>query len=1247
MATVIDLEVSLGKATENLKTTKKGLEGVETAMDGVTKASNEAATGQDKLKKSSKGSGDEMKKQVGIIQQMENHLERLEKGQKKATSVKDIKKYNTEIVKTRLALEQLKTAGVGGLVAINTAAVGSAGVFKALKATIATTFAPLIAVGAVVAGLQQIVSLVVEYEQVAADLQAITGVNNETLEFLKQSAVEVALSTTVSAAKTLEAYKLIASAKPELLDNAAALADFTVETIALSEAMGGDLTQAATDLTDIMNKFNAPAEQAGRFINALAAGSQRGSAEVAQLASAILVSGTAAKSSNVSLEETVGLLETLAENGKKGSEAGTGLRTILSKLSATDVLPKDAIVRLKQAGVDITKLSDKTLTFKARLGELQPIQNDSNALTAVFGEENKDTALILIENIARIDELTEAVTGTSTAYEQAAIRTNTLAGEWERLKNTAQALVQSGGAGLTTFLKTIIRLFREGLLVVSSFISVIATLPNFIRDNSVAFKALIAAIVVWNSQMIIASANSLRLAAIEKGRAVITTAITIAQKLLNAAMTANPIGLVIKATALLVAGFGLLYQKSQTVRAGIAGLGVVAKEIFTIIVEAFQSFKDGFNAIKEGDFSGAFKFFKKGLIKSNPIGIALTEGGRLAGAFNKGFKDKVDIEIEEQKAQGVAEDGASAKAAAKAKAEAEARAKAEAEAKAKAKADADKLAAAAARAKAEEAAKKAAIEQKAIERVKLAAMLEGKEKQLALEDARFEDLFAKLEEFGLETESATQQHELNRFKIKSKFLKDASELEHLDGEERLAFILQQGLDEIDALEAALTAASPNGLIDEQQQQLRILRKEANEKYLKELGTFQDDEQEKAEQHEINLLELRREEFKDQLSFEEFKEREILKIRLKFAAKQLELLEKTKAADSDAVLTLEAVINSIKGDLVALDEGGKDGGFNIYKLLGLDPDSEEGKRIIDGLEVAASTALSVWGDISKRREEVAKGKVQDSDEEIERIDDEIAAKEGQLESEKALADQGLNNNFDAVQEEIALLKEQKAAEKLERDKAVAEQQKAARQQAIADSITQGSSLITAAAQVFKSVAAIPFVGVALGAALVATMIGSFVAAKARVFKNITKAKKGMFGKVDGRGHDQGGERFIDHIEVESREAFSVYNREVSGKHGADLRDFTNAANSGDRVGMAKVAAKLAGLPTSDKRGINTRLKDMEGINVLNLNGGSKEDTKLLKEILGELKNRDGQDYQNGVKVIRKKNATRIVRRNGKS
>jgi len=282
---------------------------------------------------------------------------------------------------------------------------------------------------------------IVEFDQKIADLISITGAGGSDLEFFKAQAIELGKSVQGGASEVIEAYKLIGSAKPELLANAQALDSVTQSAITLSQASGMTLPEAATALTDAMNQFGAPAEDAARFIDSLANGALFGSAEIPQVTDALLKFGAVANTANVSLEESTGLIEALAEKGLKGAEAGTALRNVMLKLSAPDALPKEAKDRLEALGISMSDLSDTSKPFSKRLDALKPLLKDNAALVKVFGTENAVAATNLINNTGRIEELTAQMHTQGTASKQAEDRTKTLSFAFNELKETFKGYI--------------------------------------------------------------------------------------------------------------------------------------------------------------------------------------------------------------------------------------------------------------------------------------------------------------------------------------------------------------------------------------------------------------------------------------------------------------------------------------------------------------------------------------------------------------------------------------------------------------------------------------------------------------------------------------------------------------------------------------------------------------------------------------------------------------------------------------
>lgn len=267
-------------------------------------------------------------------------------------------------------------------------------------------------------------------EEAKADVQALTGLDEESIAWLEQQAKRLSTSMDEngirirqSATEILDAYKLVGSAKPELLQDKEALNAVTQQTLILAQASGMTLKDAVDAVTLSLNQFGDGADQAARYTNVMAAGSKYGSAAVESVTKSLRNSGVAAASANVSIEQTVGMIEALAEKGIKDEVAGTGLKKFFLTL---------------QTGADET--NPKIVGLETALDNLAAKQLNATKIKEMFGEEGYNVASVLINETEKVKYYTQAVTGTGVAIEQAGIKSQTAAAKLDQAKNKMQEM---------------------------------------------------------------------------------------------------------------------------------------------------------------------------------------------------------------------------------------------------------------------------------------------------------------------------------------------------------------------------------------------------------------------------------------------------------------------------------------------------------------------------------------------------------------------------------------------------------------------------------------------------------------------------------------------------------------------------------------------------------------------------------------------------------------------------------------
>lgn len=271
-------------------------------------------------------------------------------------------------------------------------------------------------------GLVEAAAAGMQFRQSVADLSSITGIAGKDLEDLAERSRAIGRESGLGADTAARAYSLLASQIEISRIGMKGLNELAEQSVTLAEASGMSLDAAANALAATVNQFGLSADEAGRVTNVLAAGSKYGAAEIEDLSDSFRIAGTTASAMGLSVEATAGALEILSQANMKGHESGTALRNIIIRLNT-------------ELGVDLGETS-----LGKALEALQPKLEDAAYLTKVFGVENIAAAQFLIQNARAVDEMTAKVTGTNTAMEQAAVRTDTQMHKYMQLKAVVEDL---------------------------------------------------------------------------------------------------------------------------------------------------------------------------------------------------------------------------------------------------------------------------------------------------------------------------------------------------------------------------------------------------------------------------------------------------------------------------------------------------------------------------------------------------------------------------------------------------------------------------------------------------------------------------------------------------------------------------------------------------------------------------------------------------------------------------------------
>lgn len=353
-------------------------------------------------------------------------------------------------------------------------------------------------------GLDRALAPGYEFDAAMHDLSAISGVTGGALDLIGEKALELNAKFGGSASDKAESYKLLLSRiGPDIAAVPEALNSMGDSVTTLSKLMGGDAQGSAVALTTTMNIYASemknPIEQSREMIrqmNVMAAAAQVGSAEVPQIAETIKVAGLAAKNAGVNFEELNSMIQIMGKGAIYGSEAGTALRNTLAIMSRGEYMPKQAREGLIAAGVDIAKIGDASIPVKDRLVELSKIQGNAALIGEVFGMENQNAFRVLMQGLPIMDEYTAKMTGTNSAYDQAAI----VMDSWKERASRVQAQIQNIGIQFFNATKSFmpfIQMGLQGVLAMASFAPAIASFSTALTGLKAAGMAAMVPFLPW------------------------------------------------------------------------------------------------------------------------------------------------------------------------------------------------------------------------------------------------------------------------------------------------------------------------------------------------------------------------------------------------------------------------------------------------------------------------------------------------------------------------------------------------------------------------------------------------------------------------------------------------------------------------------------------------------------------------------------------------------------------------------
>lgn len=464
------------------------------------------------------------------------------------------------------------------------------------------------------------------FDSAMSEVKAISGATGTQFTQLRDKAIEMGAKTKFSATESAEAFKYMAMAGWDTKDMLNSISGV----MNLAAASGEDLGTVSDIVTDAMtafglaadgttkvlkNGYNVEVSNAEHFSDVLAEASSRSNTNVSLMGATFKYVAPIAGAMGYSIEDTAVAIGLMANAGIKGEQAGTALRSTITRL----VKPtKESGTAMDALGISVTNSDGSMKSLDSILKQLRSsmsgLTEDQKASYAAMlaGQEGMSGLLAIVnasdEDYQKLSESIQNCTGAS--QEMADTMQDNLGGAVTLLKSALESAGITIGERLTPYIRELAE-WITGLvekfnslsdsqqdLVVKIGLILTAIAPVMLIGSKVfsLLSSIIGIITTVGSALSTVFAFGLNATALSAAGA--STGVTMLAGAIG--FLTNPITLVIAAITALVAAFVIAYKKSETFRNFINNLVEDLKTFFTETVpQAFEMFKEKVSEVFE------------------------------------------------------------------------------------------------------------------------------------------------------------------------------------------------------------------------------------------------------------------------------------------------------------------------------------------------------------------------------------------------------------------------------------------------------------------------------------------------------------------------------------------------------------------------------------------------------------------------------------------------------------------------
>ena len=373
---------------------------------------------------------------------------------------KKLKGLDKQVEKTTTTAKNSGKGLSGAFSGMGAAISGTIPMLGKLKAALISTGigALVVGVGALVGMFTSALNKGAEFEKGLSTLKAVSGGTEAEIGKLAGQAKELGSTTQFTAVEVVKLQTELA----KLGFTASDIANSTPAILSLASSLEVDLASAAELAGSTVRAFGLTTDDTAKVVDVMALSTSSSALNFDALRESIKIVAPAARATGVSIEKTAALLGVLANNGLKGSVAGTGL--------------SKSFIELNKQGI----------TLEEGMAKVAGSSNKLNTAIELVGVVGAKSFLSLAESGKEIAELETTFNNASGAADRmAAIRLDNLDGDLTKLSSAWEGLqlsIESGDGALAKFARSVI----QSVTSITSFFTATEDATKALGDEQMA-----------------------------------------------------------------------------------------------------------------------------------------------------------------------------------------------------------------------------------------------------------------------------------------------------------------------------------------------------------------------------------------------------------------------------------------------------------------------------------------------------------------------------------------------------------------------------------------------------------------------------------------------------------------------------------------------------------------------------------------------------------------------------------------